>query len=90
MVEADLVGLRRPPPGANLRASRCLARGSLHSLTFNFFSFFQNKPPRRNIPGIAFFSYLGSLLKWVFLIVLVVVGVMAFRGWKAKQSLKRF
>ncbi|KAK4696397.1 hypothetical protein P7C70_g8387, partial [Phenoliferia sp. Uapishka_3] len=49
-----------------------------------------NKPPRRSIPGFAFFSYLASLLKWVFLIVIVIVGVMGFRGWKAKQSLKRF
>ncbi|KAM0750162.1 hypothetical protein T439DRAFT_302090 [Meredithblackwellia eburnea MCA 4105] len=49
-----------------------------------------SKPPSRGVPGLAFFSFLGRLLKWVFLIVLVVVGVMAFRGWKVKRDLKRF
>ncbi|ORY85353.1 legume-like lectin family-domain-containing protein [Leucosporidium creatinivorum] len=48
------------------------------------------KPPPRQIPGIAFFSFLASLLKWVVLIVLVVVGVMAYRAWKVKKDQKRF
>ncbi|BGP53087.1 hypothetical protein JCM8202v2_000646 [Rhodotorula sphaerocarpa] len=49
------------------------------------------KPPsRRSIPGAGFFSKLFSLLKWVFLIVIVVVAVMAYRGRKATRSAKRF
>lgn len=50
----------------------------------------QKPPSRRSIPGAGFFSKLFSLLKWVFLIVIVVVAVMAYRGRKATRSAKRF
>lgn len=50
----------------------------------------QKPPKRRGIPGAGFFAKVFSLLKWVFLIALVVVGVMAYRGRKATRSAKRF
>jgi mannose-binding lectin 2 len=49
-----------------------------------------NKPPPRAIPGLAFFSFLAGLLKWLVLVVIVVVAVIVFRGWKAKKDQKRF
>ncbi|GAA5955006.1 hypothetical protein JCM21900_002758 [Sporobolomyces salmonicolor] len=47
-------------------------------------------PPRRGIPGASFFSTLFSLLKWVLLLVVIVVGVMTFRAKRATRDAKRF
>ncbi|GAA5947560.1 hypothetical protein JCM10213_005159 [Rhodosporidiobolus nylandii] len=47
-------------------------------------------PPRRSIPGASFFASLFSVLKWLFLLVVVVVGVITFRGRRAARDAKRF
>ncbi|GAA5872575.1 hypothetical protein JCM16303_004568 [Sporobolomyces ruberrimus] len=48
-------------------------------------------PPRRSgIKGSGFFSLLFSLIKWLLLVVVVVVGVMAFKARKATRDAKRF
>ncbi|GAA5977319.1 hypothetical protein JCM11641_000063 [Rhodosporidiobolus odoratus] len=47
-------------------------------------------PPRRGVPGASFFSALFSFLKWVLLLVVVVAGVIAFRGRRAARDAKRF
>ncbi|GAA5896686.1 Uip5p [Sporobolomyces salmoneus] len=48
-------------------------------------------PPRRSgLPGSGFFSLLFSLIKWLLLVVVVVVGYMAFKARKATRDAKRF
>ncbi|GAA5857235.1 hypothetical protein JCM8547_009390 [Rhodosporidiobolus lusitaniae] len=53
-------------------------------------SFQSSPPPRRGIPGASFFASLFSILKWVLLLVVVVAGVIAFRGKRAARDAKRF
>ncbi|GAA6036842.1 hypothetical protein JCM8097_006308 [Rhodosporidiobolus ruineniae] len=47
-------------------------------------------PPRRGVPGASFFRGFFSALKWVFLLVIVVVAVITFRGRRAARDAKRF
>ncbi|GAA5922220.1 Uip5p [Sporobolomyces koalae] len=51
-----------------------------------------NSPPPRKggRPGSGFFSFLFSLIKWLLLVIVVVVGVMAFKARKATRDAKRF
>lgn len=42
----------------------------------------------RSTGGIGTFLY--NLIKWLFLLVLVVVAVIVFRGYRSKRSAKRF
>ena len=76
----------RPRPDQYVN-SFILMRRAFHGLTIDCV---QKPPSRRSIPGAGFFSTLFSLLKWVFFIVLIVVGVMAYRGRKASRNAKRF
>ncbi|GAA6059102.1 hypothetical protein JCM10212_002073 [Sporobolomyces blumeae] len=52
----------------------------------------QKAPPSRRggVPGRSFFSTLFSLVKWLLLVVVVVVGYMAFKARKATRDAKRF
>ncbi|GAA5831841.1 hypothetical protein JCM11251_003905 [Rhodosporidiobolus azoricus] len=47
-------------------------------------------PPRRGIPGASFFATLFSMFKWVLLLVVIVVGVITYRGRRAAREAKRF
>ncbi|GAA5926823.1 hypothetical protein JCM3775_007049 [Rhodotorula graminis] len=47
-------------------------------------------PPKRGLPGASFFSTLFSLLKWVLVLVIIAVAVIAVRGRRATANSKRF
>ena len=40
--------------------------------------------------GFGFFGLVFRLLKWLVVLVIIGVGVMAFRTWTAKRNSKRF
>jgi mannose-binding lectin 2 len=50
----------------------------------------QNKPPPRSFPGLGFFSFPASLMKWVFVLILIGAAVLAFRAYTKQKSAKRF
>jgi hypothetical protein len=47
-----------------------------------------SKPGRSR--GRGFFATIGKLVKWLAIIIVLVVAVIGFRGWKVQRDAKRF
>jgi hypothetical protein len=47
-----------------------------------------SKPNRAR--GRSFFALVGRLVKWLAIIVVIVVALIGFRGWKVQRDAKRF
>ncbi|SCZ90739.1 BZ3500_MvSof-1268-A1-R1_Chr1-3g02202 [Microbotryum saponariae] len=50
-----------------------------------------NRPPgSRGIPGKAFFSFIGRLLKWFVFLAMIAAAWIGYKNWKKTKSHKRF